>query len=107
MTRSAKTCHGWVTNAIAAITTTKLASERSTMIFRPNRSARRPQKGERNAVSAGVTPRLRPDHIATRPTSSTPSRWKYSGRKGITRVKPMKPMKEADVTAKRFRPYRN
>src|SRR6478752_3499806 len=85
--------------------TTKLTRDRSTMILRPNRSARRPQKGASMAVSAGVTPRLNPDHIATRPRSETPSRLKYSGRNGITSVKPMKPMNDADVTAKRFLRY--
>ncbi len=72
------------------------------MIFRPYRSARRPQNGASMAVSAGVTPRLNPDHTATFPTSWTPSCWKYSGRNGITRVKPVKPMKLAAVTAKRL-----
>ncbi len=84
------------------MTTTKLTSERSTMIFRPYRSASRPQNGAQIAVSAGVTPRLSPDHIAISPTSCTPSCWKYSGRNGITSVKPVKPMKLAAVTAKRF-----
>ena len=53
-----------MTNAIAAISTTKLTSERSTMILRPKRSPRRPQSGASSAVSAGVTPRLSPVHIA-------------------------------------------
>src|SRR4051812_25920566 len=53
------------------------------------------------AVKAGVTPRLRPDHMAISPTSSTPSNLKYSGRKGITSVKPVNPIKLAAVTANR------
>src|SRR3954470_23108967 len=81
----------------------KLMSDRSTMIFRPYRSARRPQNGESRAVSAGVTPRLSPDQSAIAPTSVTPSCWKYSGRNGITSVKPVKPMKHAAVTANRLR----
>jgi hypothetical protein len=32
----------------------------------------------------------------------TPSCWKYRGRNGITRVNPVKPIKLAAVTAKRF-----
>ena len=71
--RSAKTCHASVTNAIAAMTITKLTSDRSIMILRPTRSASRPQSGDIRAVMAGVTPRLRPDHSAISPTSVTPS----------------------------------
>ena len=51
------------------------------------------------AVTAGVAPRLRPDHSAISPTSVRPSCSKYSGRNGITSVKPVKPMKLAAVTA--------
>jgi hypothetical protein len=51
------------------------------------------------AVTAGVTPRLSPDHRAISPTSVRPSCSKYSGRNGITSVKPVKPMKPAAVTA--------
>src|SRR3954467_6089372 len=54
------------------------------------------------AVKAGVTPRLRPDHMAISPTSWTPSALKYSGRNGITSVKPVNPIKLAAVTANRF-----
>src|SRR3954463_2845943 len=100
--RSASTCHGRCTNAIAPITTTKLTSDRSTMIFRPERSASLPQSGPSMAVKAGVPPRLRPDHMAISPTSSTPSNLKYSARKGITSVKPVNPIKLAAVTANRF-----
>ncbi len=55
------------------------------------------------AVTAGVMPRLTPDHTAISPTSDTPSCSKYRGRNGITSVKPVKPMKVATVTAPRFR----
>ncbi len=55
------------------MTTTKLASDRSIMILRPMRSARRPQSGAINAVTAGVTPKLKPDHKAISPMSVTPS----------------------------------
>ena len=71
------------------------------MIFRPS-DRHRPQNGASIAVTAGVTPRLSPDHIASCPISWTPSCWKYSGRNGMTSVKPVKPMKLAAVTAKRF-----
>jgi hypothetical protein len=54
-------------------------------------------------VSPGVTPSDRPDHIAISPTSVTPSCRKYSGRNGITSVKPVKPMKVAAAAAKTFR----
>ena len=76
ITRSANTCHAFVTKAIAAMTITKLTSERSTRILRPNRSATRPQRGAIKAVTAGVTPRQSPDHSAISPTSVTPSCWR-------------------------------
>ncbi len=60
-------CHASVTNAIAAMTITKLTSDRSIMILRPMRSASRPQSGAMSAVMAGVTPRLSPDHSAISP----------------------------------------
>jgi hypothetical protein len=66
-------CHARVAYAIPAMTRMKLISDRSTMIFRPKRSDTRPHAGARRAVIAGVTPRLNPDHIATSPTSCTPS----------------------------------
>ena len=86
-----------------AIRQMKLTSDRSTMIFRPKRSDRRPQAGASSAVMAGVTPRLTPDHIATSPTSRTPSCCRYRGRNGITSVKPVKPTKLAVAMAKTFR----
>ena len=46
---------------------TKLASERVTINLRPNRSATRAQTGAITAVTAGVTPRLTPDHMAMSP----------------------------------------
>ena len=45
--------------------------------------------GPPGAVSAGVTPRLAPVHIAISPTSVTPSWRMNSGRNGITSVKPV------------------
>jgi hypothetical protein len=66
-------CHGRVTNAMADMMMTKLRSDRSTMSLRPNRSATRPQAGDSSAVTAGVTPRLSPDHTAAVPRSVTPS----------------------------------
>src|SRR4051794_16810791 len=102
MARSTSRCHGRVTNAIAVMSTTKLTSERTTSSFRPKRSATRPHAGARSAVSAGVIPRQMPVHAATAPTSRTPSAAMYSGRKGITSVKPVNPMKLAAVSARRF-----
>jgi hypothetical protein len=89
MARTVSTCQTLVTNAIAVNSTTKLTSERSTMILRPKRSPSRPHNGASIAVSAGVMPRLIPVHIATSPTSLTPSWPMNSGRNGITSVKPV------------------
>src|SRR5262245_59818431 len=88
---------------MAAMTSTHEVIERPIMIFRPTRSARRPQNGDTMAFKAGVTPRLRPVHKAIWPTSVTPSWRMKSGRNGITSVKPVKPMKDAAVTANTFR----
>ena len=79
--------------------TTNAMSERSTISLRPCRSATRDQAGAIIAVIAGVTPRLTPDQIASAPVSCTPSCSKYSGRNGITSVKPVKPTNVAIVTA--------
>ena len=73
------------------------------MSLRPNRSATRAQTGAITAVMAGVMPRLRPDQIAISEGSWTPSCSKYSGRNGITIVKPVKPINVAIVTAVWFR----
>src|SRR5215218_2927349 len=103
MARRAKRCQGCVTQAMAAMITTKLASERATRSLRPNRSARRPHAGASSAVIAGVTPSVKPVQSAIDPTSRTPSSAMYSGRNGITSVKPVKPMKLAAVSAARLR----
>ena len=71
--RSANRCHGFVTQAMAAMITTKLANDRATITFRPKRSASRPQAGASSAVSAGVTPSVKPVQSAMLPTSRTPS----------------------------------
>ena len=87
--RIASTCHTRVTYAIAANSTTKLTSDRSTMIFLPNRSPSRPHTGASSAVRPGVMPRLKPVHIEISPTSVTPSCPMKSGRNGIAIVKPV------------------
>src|SRR6185503_1580379 len=99
MMRSTSTCQGAVTNAMSAMITKKLNSERATIIFRPKRSASLAQTGAIAAVIAGVTPRQTPDQTATADVSLTPSWPKYRGRKGITSVKPANPMNVAVVTA--------
>jgi hypothetical protein len=78
---------------------TKLNSDRATISLRPVRSASLAHTGVMNAVTSGVTPRLRPDQIAIAAVSCSPSCCRYSGRNGITSVKPVKPMKVATVTA--------
>src|SRR5215217_6724289 len=103
MARRAKRCQGCVTQAMAAMITTKLASERATRSLRPNRSARRPHAGASSAVIAGVTPSVKPVQSAIDPTSRTPSSAMYKGRNGITSVKPVKPMKLAAVSDARLR----
>jgi hypothetical protein len=83
--------------------TMKLTSERATSSFRPTRSASRPHAGASSAVMAGVMPSDTPVHAAIAPTSRSPSCAMYSGRNGITSVKPAKPMKLAPITAARLR----
>ena len=99
MTRSANTCHGCCTHAMSVMMITKLKSDRPTISLRPVRSARRAHTGVITAVTSGVTPRLRPDQTAIAAVSCSPSCWRYSGRNGITSVKPVKPMNAAIVTA--------
>ncbi len=58
---------------IAAMITTKPASERMSIIFRPKRSASRPKSGPRSPDTAGVTAASTPDQSAIRRGSLTPS----------------------------------
>jgi len=82
-----------------AMTSTELASARISRSLFPKRSPMRPQTGAHIALTAGVTPSVRPLHNATSATSVTPSSWTYLARNGITIVKPVKPTNEAAVTA--------
>ena len=62
--------------------TVKAASERISIIFRPKRSARRPNSGESSPDTVGVTAASTPDHSAMAAGSVTPSSRMYRGRNG-------------------------
>jgi hypothetical protein len=58
---------------MAAMMTMNPASERTSIILRPKRSASRPKTGERRPDTAGVTADSAPDQRAIWPGSVTPS----------------------------------
>src|SRR4051794_27875147 len=72
----------------------------------PKRPASAAQAGASKPERSGLTPKIRPDQSAASPVSVTPSWRMKSGRKGITKVKPLKETKTASIRTYKLRRQR-
>ncbi|KGA70073.1 hypothetical protein DJ62_952 [Yersinia enterocolitica] len=87
---------------ISTITIPMPSADRSSIIFRPLRSARLPQKGAAMAENRNVILNTRPDHMFNDWWPLTPNSSTYSGKNGMIKLNAAPVKKQPNQVTNRF-----